>query len=145
MMRKFGKTVRIFVEIEHIKNQRVTLWPERIGQAFPMLWSGHEFIQEILTPYPILLGHNVTLQFLMCSISTNILTVLPNFLIIIIQIFSKSIGRDRGNTIYMAKDATEPYTPICSGQPKFHFQVPASDTLQVVICYHPVTRIPFPP
>jgi hypothetical protein len=36
----------------------------------------------------------------MCSISTNILTVLANFLGIIIQPFSKSIGRDRGNTTY---------------------------------------------
>ena len=67
---KIAKTVKIFVEIEHIKNRRVTFWPERIGPVVPMLWSGYG------TTGPILLGQNVTLRFLMCSISTNILMVL---------------------------------------------------------------------
>ena len=43
-------------------------------------------------------GQNVIFQFSMCSISTNILTVLANFLGIQNSIFSKNIGRDRGNT-----------------------------------------------
>jgi len=43
---KLAKTVRIFVEIEHVKNRRVTFWPKRIGQLFPTLWSGHEFGHE---------------------------------------------------------------------------------------------------
>jgi hypothetical protein len=47
---------------------------------------------------PILSGQNVTLRFLMCSISTNIFTVLGNFLPIHNLIFSKNIGGDRGNT-----------------------------------------------
>src|SRR5882762_2164256 len=42
MARKLAKTVRIFVEIEHMKNQWVTFWPKRIGRLFPTLWSGHE-------------------------------------------------------------------------------------------------------
>jgi hypothetical protein len=49
---------------------------------------------------PIFFGKNVTPQFSMCSISTNILTVLANFLGIQNSIFSKNIGRDRGNTIW---------------------------------------------
>ena len=47
---------------------------------------------------PILSSQNVTPRFLMFSISTNILTVLANFLGIQILIFSKNIGHDRGNT-----------------------------------------------
>jgi len=43
MARKLAKTVRIFVEIEHIKNQQVTFWPKRIGQLFLTLWSSDEF------------------------------------------------------------------------------------------------------
>jgi hypothetical protein len=43
---KLAKTVRIFVEIEHTKDQRVTFWPEGIKWLFPMLWSGHEFGQS---------------------------------------------------------------------------------------------------
>jgi hypothetical protein len=35
--------MRIFMKIEHIENQGVTFWFERIGPLFPMLWSGHEF------------------------------------------------------------------------------------------------------
>ena len=47
---------------------------------------------------PILSGQNMTLWFSMCSISTNILTVLANFLGIQNSIFSKNIGRNCGNT-----------------------------------------------
>jgi len=36
---KIAKTVRIFMEIEHIKNRGVKFSPERIGALFPMLWS----------------------------------------------------------------------------------------------------------
>ena len=39
---------------------------------------------------PILLGQNVTRRFFMCSISTNILTVLANFPVITIQFFRKT-------------------------------------------------------
>ena len=70
MPRKLAKTVRIFVEIKHIKNRRVTFYPKRIGQLFPMLWSGHEFghkISQILWPLHsvgnsclILSGQNIT-------------------------------------------------------------------------------------
>jgi hypothetical protein len=41
--RKLAKIVGIFVKIGHIKPQRVICWPERIGPAFPMLWSRCEF------------------------------------------------------------------------------------------------------
>ena len=44
---KIAKTVRIFMEIEHIKNRGVTFWLERIGPLFPTLWSGHEFGQNL--------------------------------------------------------------------------------------------------
>jgi hypothetical protein len=47
---------------------------------------------------PILSGQNVTLWFSMCSISTNILTVLANFLGIQNSISSQNIGHDCGNT-----------------------------------------------
>jgi hypothetical protein len=40
--RELAKTVRIFVEIEHIENRGVTFWPERIRRLSPTLWSGHE-------------------------------------------------------------------------------------------------------
>jgi hypothetical protein len=40
--RKLAKTMRIFVEIEHIKNWGVTFWPERIRQLPATLWSSHE-------------------------------------------------------------------------------------------------------
>jgi hypothetical protein len=40
---KLAKTVGIFVEIEHTKDQEVTFWPEEIRELFPTLWSGHEF------------------------------------------------------------------------------------------------------
>jgi hypothetical protein len=40
--RKLAKTVRIFAEIENIKNWRVTFWPERIRWLPATLWSGHE-------------------------------------------------------------------------------------------------------
>jgi hypothetical protein len=43
----------------------------------------------------------------MCSISTNILTVLANFLAIIIQFFSKNIGHDHGNTSFKADTHSE--------------------------------------
>src|ERR1700727_2562139 len=48
---------------------------------------------------PILSGQNMTPRFLIWSISTNIPTVLANFLGIHNPVFSKNIGRDRGNTI----------------------------------------------
>jgi len=41
-----AKMVIIFAEIEHIKNQRVTFWPKRIGLVFTTLWSGHNFGHE---------------------------------------------------------------------------------------------------
>ena len=46
MPRKLAKTVRIFVEIEHMG---VTFRPEKIGPVFPMLWSGHEFSHGFVT------------------------------------------------------------------------------------------------
>jgi hypothetical protein len=39
---KLAKTVRIFVEIEHVINRGVIFWPERIRQLFPTLESGHK-------------------------------------------------------------------------------------------------------
>jgi hypothetical protein len=42
MPRKLAKTMRIFVEIEHIKNRGVIFYPKRI-RLFITLWSGHEF------------------------------------------------------------------------------------------------------
>ena len=36
----------IFVKIGHTTAQIVTYWPERIGPAFPTLWSGHDFGQK---------------------------------------------------------------------------------------------------
>ena len=49
MPRKLAKTVRIFVEIEHIENRGFTFRPERIGQVFPTLWSGHQFSHGFAT------------------------------------------------------------------------------------------------
>ena len=47
---------------------------------------------------PILSGQNMACWFLIWSISTNIPTVLANFLGIHNPVFSKKIGRDCGNT-----------------------------------------------
>ena len=90
MPRNLAKTIRIIVKIEHIGNRGVTFWAKRIRQLFPTLWSGHEFghkISQISWPLhsvgnscPILSGQNITPRFMTCSISTNILTVLANFL-----------------------------------------------------------------
>ena len=44
---KLAKTVRIFNNIEHIRNRRVIFWPGRIGPVFPTLWSGHEVSHKI--------------------------------------------------------------------------------------------------
>ena len=41
--------MRIFVDVEHIKNRGVTFWPERTGPVFPMLWSGHNIGQKFAT------------------------------------------------------------------------------------------------
>ena len=58
MPRKLAKTVRIFVEIDHIENRGVTFWPERIGLVFSTLWNGHEFSHgfatEIVTVFDFL-------------------------------------------------------------------------------------------
>jgi hypothetical protein len=35
--RKLAKTVRIFPEIENVRDRGVTFWPKRIGCIFPML------------------------------------------------------------------------------------------------------------
>ena len=50
----------------------------------------------------------MTLWFLMYLICTNILTILANFLGLIIQPFLKSISRDRGNTKIQGK-SKEPW------------------------------------
>ena len=55
---------------------------------------------------PILSSQNVTPRFAMWSISTNILTVLANFLGIQNSIFSKNIGCNRGNTIFEGAGST---------------------------------------
>ena len=52
---------------------------------------------------PILSGHNVTLRFLMCSIFTNILTVLPNFLVIITQFLRKASVATMATLMYDAQ------------------------------------------
>jgi hypothetical protein len=41
--RKLARIVGIFVKIGHIETQKVIYWPERIGPAFPTLWSSHDF------------------------------------------------------------------------------------------------------
>ena len=48
---KLAKIVRIFKNIEHIKNHGVIFWPERIWPVFPMLWSGHawNFVTDLMT------------------------------------------------------------------------------------------------
>ena len=48
-VKKLAKTVRIFVETEHIENREVIFWLERIGPVFPMLWSSHEFSRKTMT------------------------------------------------------------------------------------------------
>jgi hypothetical protein len=107
MPRKLAKTMRIFVKIDNIKNQRVTFWPERIRLVFLTLWSSHKFSRDFVTRLmlhsmgnigPILLGQNMTPQFSMLSIFTNSLMVLANFLGIHNLIFSKSISHNHGNT-----------------------------------------------
>ena len=98
--RKLAKIVRIFVDIGHIKNQGVKYWPERFRLVIPMLWSGHNFSQNSwLKSWPlhsvgitglILSGQYMTLWLLMCPMSTNILTILANFLDTIIPFFWKT-------------------------------------------------------
>jgi len=88
-----------YLWIEHVKDWGVTFWPKRIGQIFPTLWSGHKIwpnlwpnswpLHTVGNSRLILLCQNVTCRFLICSISTNILTVLAHFLAIIIQFFWK--------------------------------------------------------
>ena len=46
VLRKSAKIVRIFVDIRHIKSQRVIYWPERFRLVLPTLWSGHDFSHE---------------------------------------------------------------------------------------------------
>ena len=64
------------------------------SQNHDWLWPLH----SVGNTGPIFSGLNMTPRFSMCSISTNILTVLANFLAIQNSIFSKNIGHDRGNT-----------------------------------------------
>ena len=77
--RKLAKTLRIFINVEHIKNNGVTFWLKRIGPL-------HSMANTSL----ILLGKNVTPWFLMCSTLINILTVLANFLGFVIQFCQKA-------------------------------------------------------
>ena len=64
MPRKLAKTMRIFVEIEHIENRGVTFWPERIGPVFSTLGSGHESGQVFVTKLMIhWLCHYLRLNF----------------------------------------------------------------------------------
>ena len=44
---KLATIVGKFVDMEHIKNQRVIYRPKRIGQVFLMLWSSHNFGQNL--------------------------------------------------------------------------------------------------
>jgi len=58
MTKKLGKTVEIFVEIEHTKHWGVTFWPEKIDWYFPCyelippnrLQKGSS--QNSMIPYP---------------------------------------------------------------------------------------------
>ena len=94
---KFAKIVRIFVEIKHIKSWGVTFHLKRNGSVIPTLWSGHNFGQKLWPKSwplhivgktgPILSSQNMTSRLLTCFISTNIITILANFLNIIIQFF----------------------------------------------------------
>ena len=69
----------------------------------------------------ILSGQNMIPRFSMCSISTNILTVLANFLGIQNSMFSKNIGCDRGNTIFQ----------VLPGSPIFHLPALACPDVQM--------------
>ena len=61
----------------------------------------------------LLLGQNVTPQFLMCSISTNILTVLANFLgIVILFLFQKTSV----TTITTLVSAIQPHVGYVTGK-----------------------------
>ena len=67
------------MEIEHIKNQGVTFWPERIGPLFPMLWTGHEFGYR-RQPYAPNVFENV---FIMLSFASE-LALSPNPLLYLV-------------------------------------------------------------
>jgi hypothetical protein len=67
------------MEIEHIKNQGVTFWPERIGPLFPMLWTGHEFGHR-RQPYAPNVFENV---FIMLSFASE-LALSPNPLLYLV-------------------------------------------------------------
>jgi hypothetical protein len=78
---------------------------DRVFYVAPIDWQG--FLSKWLNSWPlhsvgntrpILSGQNMTPRFLIWSISTNISTVLANFLGIHNPVFSKNIGRDCGNT-----------------------------------------------
>ena len=98
--RKLAKIMRIFVDIGCIKNRGIIYSPERFWLVIPTLWSGHDFGQKswlkswplhsMGITCPILSGQYVIPQFLMCSMSTNILTILANFLDTIILFFWKT-------------------------------------------------------
>ena len=86
---KLAEIMRIFVDIGDVKNWGVIYWPKRIGPVIPKLWSGHTFSHEFWPKSwplhsvgitgPILLGQYMTSRFLMCPMSTNILTIPANF------------------------------------------------------------------
>ena len=98
--RKLAKIMRIFVDIGRIKHRGVIYWPERFGPVIPTLWSGHDFGQNSWPkPWPLhsvgitspnLSSQYMTPRFLMRPISTNILTILANFLDTIIPFFWKT-------------------------------------------------------
>jgi len=100
MVGKLGKTVGIFAEREHTKHQGFTFWPEKIDRYFPRYgavmssvtkyWPNSWLLHTMGNTSLIFSGQNVTPQFLMCSISKNIPSVLPNFPFIIIQFFRKA-------------------------------------------------------
>ena len=109
MPRKLAKTVRIFVEIEHIGNQGSHFdWKESdlyfpcyeaVTSSVAKPWLNSWPLHSVGNSSLILSGQNVTPGFqCVLHISTNILTVLANFLGIQNSNFSKNIGHNRGNT-----------------------------------------------
>ena len=67
------------MEIEHIKNQGITFWPDRIGPLFPTLWTSHKFGHR-RRPYAPNVFENV---FIMLSFASE-LALSPNPLLYLV-------------------------------------------------------------
>ena len=104
MPRKLAKTMRIFVKIEHIENQGVTFWPERIVPVFYTLWSGHEFSHGFVSATKVhssLISLLLSLWTFFCKLVATVeLTLCPADIFILQEIFIWFVQPQIGHTCY---------------------------------------------